>query len=199
MISNIIIFLILSYILGSIPFGFLVGKFFKNIDIREYGSGNIGVANIFRVLGIKYAVFVLIGDCLKGYVVVYFSTLISEDIIIHLLAGLLVIAGHNWSIFLRFNGGKGIATTYGTVLFLSPYIALLSALIWIAIVIMFKISALGSLISVLNMLILSFIFKTPVEFKIFLLIINLLAIYRHRSNIIRLLQHKENKIFIRKP
>ncbi len=198
MYSIIIVFLLLSYLLGSIPFGFLVGKYLKNIDIREYGSGNIGVANIFRVLGVKCAILVLIGDCLKGFIAVYMLTLISENYIVYLLAGLFAIIGHNWSIFLKFNGGKGIATTYGVIIFLNPFIAIISALIWVTIVAVFKFSALGSLTSVFSMLILAFLFKTSFEFKIFLIIINLLALYRHRSNIVRLIQRKENKVFFSK-
>lgn len=189
------ILFITSYLLGSIPFGFLVGKYLKKIDIREHGSGNIGVANIFRVLGVWYAVLVLIGDCLKGFLAVYlakwtFSTCPN----ICLLSGLFAIIGHNWSIFLKFKGGKGIATTYGVILSLYPNIAILSAIIWILLVVIMKIAALGSLVSIFSMFILSFIFKTSVEFKYLLIIIILLALLRHKNNIIRLIQHKENKI-----
>ncbi|MBP8717780.1 MAG: glycerol-3-phosphate 1-O-acyltransferase PlsY [Atribacterota bacterium] len=193
---NYIFGIILSYLLGSIPFGYLVGKYLKNVDIRERGSGNIGTANAFRVMGAKYAILVLIGDCLKGFLAVFLARrlLIIDNISFYLIIGLFAIIGHNWSIFLKFKGGKGIATTYGVVFSFYPIISLISALIWGIIVITIKIASLGSIISVLSMLILSFIFNTTLEFKYFLIIINLLALFRHRSNIIRLIQHKENKL-----
>lgn len=194
---DIILFIGLSYLLGSIPFGFLVGKYFKRIDIREYGSGNIGASNIFRVLGFRYAVLVMIGDCLKGYLSLYIVRLMDIDgagIYLYLLAGLFAIAGHNCSIFLKLKGGKGIATTFGVILFLYPKIAIISALIWLLLVIILKFASVGSIIAVLSMLILSFIFNTPIEFKYFILIINIWAIVQHRSNIIRLIQRRENKI-----
>ena len=193
---NYILGIIFSYLLGSIPFGYLVGKYLKNVDIREQGSGNIGTANAFRVMGAKYAILVLIGDCLKGFLAVFLSRklLIINNVSFYLIIGLFAIIGHNWSVFLKFRGGKGIATTYGVVFSFYPIISLISALIWGLIVITLKIAALGSLISVFSMLILSFIFNTTLDFKYFLIIINLLALFRHRSNIIRLIQHKENKI-----
>jgi len=195
MLARTILLLIISFFLGSIPFGYLVSKYLKKIDIREYGSGNIGTANTFRVLGIRYALLVLIGDCLKGLLAVYLVKLITtESITLQLLTGFFAIMGHNWSIFLKFKGGKGIATTFGVILSIYPNIAFISAIIWVALVIVFRFAALGSIVSVFSMLILSFIFETPVEFKYFLIVVNLLAIFRHRSNIVRLLQHRENRI-----
>ncbi|MDD2351949.1 MAG: glycerol-3-phosphate 1-O-acyltransferase PlsY [Candidatus Caldatribacteriota bacterium] len=189
--------ILLSYLMGSIPFGYLVGKYLKGIDIREYGSGNIGVANIFRIMGTKYALIVLIGDCLKGYIAV----LIAKNIItaeseywVLLIIGLFAIIGHNWSIFLNFKGGKGIATTYGVVLSFFPYIAIIAAIIWSVIVLKTKFAALGSIISVFSMIILSLIFSTPIEFKIFIVSIFIFAIIRHLNNIDRLLKKEENKI-----
>ena len=191
----IILFIMLSYIMGSIPFGYIVGKHFKGIDIREHGSGNIGVANVLRVLGIKCALLVLIGDCLKGIAPLALVSLLKiESIGFYLIIGTAAIIGHNWSVFLKFKGGKGIATTYGVVLFFYPYIAIISALIWLIIVIFTKFAALGSLLSILIMFLLSFLFITPVEFKIFIIIILIFAIIRHYSNIKRLIKREEHKI-----
>lgn len=187
--------MIICFFLGSIPFGYLVSKYLKKIDIREYGSGNIGTANTFRVLGVRYALLVLVGDCLKGLFAVSLTKLIAIDnLSLQLLAGFFAIVGHNWSIFLKFKGGKGIATTYGVILAIYPIIALISAIIWVVLVLSFKFAALGSIVSVFSMLILSFIFKVDIEFKYFLIIINLLSLFRHQSNIVRLIHHKENKI-----
>lgn len=194
-----ILFILLSYLIGSIPFGYLVGKYLKKIDIREYGSGNIGASNIFRIMGIKYALIVLIGDCLKGLFIVSLARwVIIEKMEFYLLIGLVAIIGHNWSCFLKFKGGKGIATTYGVVLAFYPSIAIISAVIWGVIVSATKFAALGSMISVFTILVLSFLFQTPLAFKIFTGIIFLFALIRHQSNIIRLLQKKENKILIEK-
>ncbi len=184
-----------GYILGSIPFGYLVGKYLKGIDIREYGSGNIGVANIFRVMGLKYAFLVLLGDCLKGFISIYLSRwFLPENIIFLLAVGLAAIIGHNWSIFLGFKGGKGIATTYGVVLAFYPNIAIICALLWGFIVAKTKFAALGSIVSVLFMVLLSFLFKTIDYFRIFTIIVLLFAVIRHQGNIVRLIQKKENKI-----
>jgi len=159
------------------------------------GSGNIGVANSFRVMGIKCALLVLIGDCLKGFFsIILAKWLLAESIEFYLLIGLAAIIGHNWSIFLNFKGGKGIATTYGVVLSFYPYIAIIAAIIWGSIVFTTRFAALGSIMSVFAMFILSFLFKTALEFKIFVVIIFLFAIIRHQSNINRLLHKKENKI-----
>jgi glycerol-3-phosphate acyltransferase PlsY len=190
-----ILLILSSYLIGSIPFGYLVGKYLKGIDIRKYGSGNIGVANAFRVMGKKYALLVLIGDCIKGYLAVMLSKLFFAEMIwFFLLVGISAIIGHNWSVFLKFKGGKGIATTYGVVLAFYPLIAIISAIIWALIVIATKFAALGSIVSIFVMAALSFLFQTPFEFKIFVIIILLFAIIRHGSNINRLINKKENKI-----
>lgn len=190
-----VIMILISYLLGSIPFGYLVGKYLKGIDIRKYGSGNIGVANSFRVMGTKYALLVLLGDCLKGFLAVSLAQkLLPEPMWFLLLIGIFTIIGHNWSAFLRFKGGKGIATTYGVVLSFYPLIAVISAIIWALIVLATKFAALGSILSVFVMLVLSLIFNTPIEFKIFVIVILLFALIRHRSNINRLINKKEHKI-----
>lgn len=187
--------ILISYLLGSIPFGYLVGKYLKGIDIRKYGSGNIGVANTFRVMGTKYALLVLLGDCLKGFLAVSLAQkLLPEPMWFLLLIGIFTIIGHNWSAFLRFKGGKGIATTYGVVLSFYPLIAVISAIIWALIVLATKFAALGSILSVFVMLVLSLIFNTPIEFKIFVIVVLLFALIRHRSNINRLINKKEHKI-----
>jgi glycerol-3-phosphate acyltransferase PlsY len=190
-----VIMILISYLLGSIPFGYLVGKYLKGIDIRKYGSGNIGVANSFRVMGTKYALLVLLGDCLKGFLAVSLAQkLLPEPMWFLLLIGIFTIIGHNWSAFLRFKGGKGIATTYGVVLSFYPLIAVISAIIWALIVLATKFAALGSILSVFVMLVLSLIFNTPIEFKIFVIVVLLFALIRHRSNINRLINKKEHKI-----
>lgn len=190
-----ILLIFLSYLIGSIPFGYLVGKYFKKIDIREYGSGNIGGSNALRVMGAKYALMVLAGDCLKGlFTVLLAREMTNENLIFYLVIGSFAIIGHNWTIFLGFRGGKGIATTFGVVLAFYPLLAIIAALIWGIIVLATKFAALGSIISLFCMFLLSLVFNTPLEFKIFTLFVIILAIIRHQGNINRLLHKKENKI-----
>ena len=118
---KIALIIVSCYLLGSIPFGYIVGKLFKKVDIRELGSGNIGATNVFRILGPSLASLVLIGDIGKGifsiYLVQYFNI---DNLLIFTIAGLAVICGHDWSLFLGFKGGKGIATTFGVVFALNP-------------------------------------------------------------------------------
>ena len=184
------------YLLGSIPFGFIVAKLIKKIDIRDYGSGNIGAANAFRTLGPGLAIFVLIGDLMKGFIAIYLFKLFNIDSLsMVILGGLAVIGGHDWSIFLKFKGGKGIATTYGVILALNPTIAVMSVLVWLIVIALTRYASLASILSLSALVILMVIFKQPQTYILFSAIILGLALYRHRGNIVRLKEGRENKIF----
>jgi len=188
--------LITCYLIGSIPFGFIIAKLVKKIDIRDYGSGNIGASNAFRTLGPGLAIFVLMGDILKGFLAVYLFQIFNiSDLLMVVLGGLVVICGHDWSIFLKFKGGKGVATTYGVILAFHPLIAILSASTWLTILALTRYASLASISSLSVLVILMVWFKQPVEYIAFSIIILCLALFSHRSNIIRLKEGKENKIF----
>ena len=194
MIESLMI--IICYLIGSMPFGYIVAKVVKKIDIRDYGSGNIGATNAFRVLGPWLASLVLIGDLLKGFLaIVLFYQLNIDSLFVIILGGLAVIGGHDWSIFLKFKGGKGIATTYGVFLALNPKIALLSALIWLIVIALTRYASLASILSLSVLVVLMLWFKQPQEYIIFSVIILALALYRHRGNILRLKEGKEKKVF----
>lgn len=196
MIESLMI--IICYLIGSMPFGYIVAKVVKKIDIRDYGSGNIGATNAFRVLGPWLASLVLIGDLLKGFLaIVLFSQLNIDSLFVIILGGLAVIGGHDWSIFLEFKGGKGIATTYGVFLALNPKIALLSALIWLIVIALTRYASLASILSLSVLVVLMLWFKQPQEYIIFSVIILALALYRHRGNIARLKEGKEKKFLTR--
>jgi len=196
MIESLMI--IICYLIGSMPFGYIVAKVVKKIDIRDYGSGNIGATNAFRVLGPWLASLVLIGDLLKGFLaIVLFSQLNIDSLFVIILGGLAVIGGHDWSIFLKFKGGKGIATTYGVFLALNPKIALLSALIWLIVIALTRYASLASILSLSVLVVLMLWFKQPQEYIIFSVIILALALYRHRGNIARLKEGKEKKFLTR--
>jgi len=191
----IILVILISYILGSIPFGYIVSKLVKKIDIRDYGSGNIGATNTLRILGPFMASIVLIGDIGKGYFSIYLSRLISQDsIFILTMAGLAVICGHDWSLFLKFKGGKGVATTFGVILALNPMISILAAIVWGIVIINTRYASLSSISAVISIMIFTILFKQPYEYIIFSMIIIILTIFRHKENIKRLKLGNESKI-----
>jgi len=192
---KIVLIIISCYLLGSIPFGYIVGKLFKKIDIRELGSGNIGTANAFRILGPSLASLVLIGDIGKGIFSIYLVQYLNIDnLLIITIAGLAVICGHNWSLFLGFKGGKGIATTFGVVFALNPTISILALIIWGVVIITTRYVSLSSIFAIISIFIFTILFKQPYEYIIFSAIILILGIFKHKENIERLRSKKERKI-----
>lgn len=192
---KVVLTILSCYLLGSIPFGYIVGKLFKKIDIREYGSGNIGATNAFRILGPLLASLVVIGDIGKGIFSIYLVQYLNIDnLLILTIAGLAVICGHDWSIFLGFKGGKGIATTFGVMFVLSPTISVLALMIWVVVVITTRYVSLSSIFAVISIFIFTILFKQPYEYIAFSGIILILGIFNHRDNIKRLKSKKERKI-----
>lgn len=191
----IVLIIISCYLLGSIPFGYIVSKLFKKVDIRELGSGNIGASNAFRILGPSLASLILIGDIGKGilsiYLVRYFNI---DNLLILTIAGLVVICGHDWSLFLGFKGGKGIATTFGVVFALNPTISILAVTIWVIVLIITKYTSLSSILAMISILVFTILFKQPYEYIVFSAIIIVLSIFKHKENIKRLKLGKERKI-----
>ena len=192
---KIALIIISCYLLGSIPFGYIVGKLFKKVDIRELGSGNIGATNVFRILGPSLASLVLIGDIGKGILSIYLVQYLNIDnLLIITIAGLAVICGHDWSLFLGFKGGKGIATTFGVVFALNPTISILALIIWGVVLITTRYVSLSSIFAVISIFIFTILFKQPYEYIIFSAIILILGIFQHKENIERLKSKKERKI-----
>lgn len=192
---KIALIIISCYLLGSIPFGYIVGKLFKKVDIREFGSGNIGATNAFRILGPTLASLVLIGDIGKGIFSIYLVQYLNIDnLLIITIAGLAVICGHDWSLFLGFKGGKGIATTFGVVFALNPTISILALIIWGVVAITTRYVSLSSIFAVISIFIFTILFKQPYEYIIFSAIILILGIFKHKENIERLKSKKERKI-----
>lgn len=185
----------ICYLLGSIPFGYIVGKLFKKIDIRELGSGNIGATNVFRILGPSLASLVLIGDIGKGIFSIYLVRYLNiNNLLILTIAGLVVICGHDWSLFLGFKGGKGIATTFGVVFALNPTISILALIIWGVVLVTTRYVSLSSIFAVISIFIFTILFKQPYEYIIFSAIILVLGIFNHKDNIKRLRSGNERKI-----
>ena len=204
---NLFAGIILSYLLGSIPFAFILVKAFRGKDLRKVGSGNVGATNAFRHAGYKIGIPALLLDILKGLIPVIFfadlikSTSMSKDAI-RLLLGVCSICGHNWTVFLNFKGGKGMATSFGVVIGLSiknlilAKIILLEASIWIIVFVVSGFVSLASVISAFLFPIFLTIFNLSLEYKIFGFVVSAFAIYRHKSNIHRLLHKKENRFNI---
>jgi len=205
---EILLVLVLSYIIGSFPTAIIAGKILKKIDIREHGSGNAGATNVFRVLGWKAAIVVLVIDIFKGFAPVWWLVNIipqaSFDIEVRsyfqIMAGVSAIAGHIWSVFAGFRGGKGVGTAAGVFLGLQPLPVLICLLVFIGVVYKTKYVSLGSMIGAMLLPIILLVrkFVLSVETPIFIIaiaiILALLIILTHRDNINRLIQGNENKI-----
>lgn len=192
-----------AYLIGSIPTGFLMTKIFKGTDIRSAGSRNVGATNVYRVAGKLPGILTLIIDIGKGILVVtiiaqfYYIFLQELDyIFFRTLMGLIAICGHIWSVFLRFKGGKGVATTIGVTAVLVPIPLALSLLVWLGVFIPTNYVSLGSLFFGLSLPILSVIFDEPLYVVILCVLICLLNTYKHKDNIARLLKGQENKTIL---
>lgn len=190
---KIIVLLIFSYILGSIPNALWIGRVFKKIDVRDYGSGNIGSTNAARVLGYKYGIMTLILDVLKGAIPTYILHML--DVRLAILAGLLAILGHSYSIFVKFKGGKAVATTVGVFLVLSPYSILSLLFVFLLIVVFTGYVSVASMVSASLLFVAVYIFNGNIYEIIFAIFIGILVIYRHKSNIKNLINNKEAKFF----
>ena len=192
---KIVLIITICYLLGSLPFGYIVGKLFKKIDIREFGSGNIGATNAFRILGPWLASLVVMGDIGKGILSIYLLKYLNIDSsLILTIAGLAVICGHDWSLFLGFKGGKGIATTFGVVFALNPIISILAVMVWGVVLIISRYASLSSICAIISIFVFTILFKQPYEYIGFSAIIIILGIFNHKENIKRLKSKKERKI-----
>lgn len=188
---------LLAYLLGSISFSFLYGKWFKGIDIRKHGSGNAGATNTLRVIGVGPAIAVLLLDAGKGVAAVWIGKWLgagAEVSYIPVLAGLAAIAGHNWPVFFGFKGGKGIATTIGVTATLCIVPALIAGAAAILLIVLTRYVSLGSLAFAALIPILVWFMDFPGDIFWATLLIGLFAIVRHRTNIVKLVKGKENKI-----
>ena len=188
---------ILCYLIGSIPTGYIIGKIIFKSDIRKLGSKNIGATNVFRTLGKTAGIFVLLFDILKGLIcvlVIYKLFVIMEINTAKIICGLIAIVGHNWTIFLNFKGGKGVATSVGVFLALTPVEIGICFAVFLLIVIISRYVSLGSIISSLTFIILVYIFKRPMPIILFSIFTALIIVIKHVQNIKRLMKGTENEI-----
>jgi acyl phosphate:glycerol-3-phosphate acyltransferase len=185
----------IGYLLGSISFSYLIAKKLAGIDIRKHGSGNAGATNTLRVLGKGPGILVLLLDALKGIAAVWIAMLISPaNELTIALAGFAAILGHNWPIFFGFRGGKGVATTVGVIGTISFLPLLWSGLLAIATIALTRFVSLGSLLLMALVPIFMVIKGDHPIYILMTVAIAILGFIRHRQNIVRLLQGKENKL-----
>ena len=185
--------IILSYFFGAIPSGVWIGKIFKNIDVRDYGSKNSGATNSYRVLGAKLGIAVLIIDVLKGFIPLYIASKFNLKYNDLVILGLVAILAHTFSCFISFKGGKGVATSLGVFLFLAPVITLILLVIFILVVYLTKYISLGSITAAFLLPIFTFFTHRDTYLFTLSVVIAIFVIYRHKTNISRLLSGTENK------
>ncbi len=188
---EIILVLIYSYFLGAIPFGLIITKVFLRKDIRKVGSGNIGTTNVLRTGKKSLAIATLIFDILKGYVSVIITSKYFNDLVY--FSALICFIGHIFPVWLKFKGGKGVATYLGILLALSFKFGIIFGLTWLLISFIFKYSSLSSMIGALIVFVYS-IFLNNITLSIFLFITFIIILYTHRENIVRLKDSSETKI-----
>ncbi len=197
----IIIFgIIIAYLLGSIPTSYLIGKL-KGIDVRQYGSGNVGATNVLRVMGKLPALITLIFDIGKGVLAVtlvagffYQRNAAITFSVFRAILGLAVIAGHNWTVFLKFKGGKGVATFIGVFMVIFPVGLLAGLILWFFTTCFTKYVSLGSIVFAISVPVIAAFSGANIEVVILSVTCCIIICYKHKSNIRRLLMGTENKI-----
>lgn len=209
-IAKFIAVVILGYLLGSIPWGMLITRLFNRGNITEHGSGKTGATNVLRVAGVKAGAIVFGADIAKGALAVLFAGLIIERsyivignfnlgvIFAQCMAALAAMAGHNWSMFLRFRGGRGVATFFGGLIALCPVVGIFGGEVFIIGVGLSKFASLGSISAVVGsytiLVPLTIINGFPIEYLIYTLIGTVAIIVMHRDNIVRLISGRERKL-----
>jgi glycerol-3-phosphate acyltransferase PlsY len=192
--------IIFSYLIGSVLSGDIVA-WFKKVNVRAQGSGNIGATNVCRTLGLFYGSMVLVGDVLKGIIAVVCGILLGEayGIDLAVLAGIMVIAGHNWSFIAKFQGGKGIATSLGVAIALTPLTLIILLPLWLILFLFSGFVSLASLVAVvIYPLAVFFLYHGALQKLFFAIILAALAVYRHKTNIRRLIRGEENRFNLKK-
>lgn len=185
---------VLGHVCGSVPSGLWLVQAFHGIDIRNYGSKNIGTTNVFRTVGPKTAVLVLIADAFKGILAVGIMSYFFHNPLLDVVTALGVLLGHNYSLFLGFNGGKGVATALGLLIFMMPKVAVASFGIWLVCVLLTRYVSLGSIMAAVFTPPLAWYLGYPSAYVIFSVVAAFFVVLRHKENIHRLLTGTESKI-----
>ena len=193
-----ILFILLGYLYGSIPFALVIGKVFYNTDVRESGSGNLGGTNAGRVLGKKAGISVIVLDALKAVIIFYLSSYLSLKFNLNpdikYIAGLACIFGHCYPIFAEFRGGKAVSTSLGYFLCIEPLYAVVAIVVFLLVLKISKYVSLSSISTALIVLCITPFLAVSITAKLCMLIAVILLVYRHKDNIKRIKNHTESKI-----
>jgi len=188
-----ILLVLCGYLLGSVPTGFLAGRA-RGVDVRRAGSGNIGVANVLRTVGKWPAILTMAGDMLKGFAPVFLARTVVENDWVVAAVALAAVAGHCWPLFLRFKGGKAVATGAGTTIALAPVVGLLVFAFWWAVVLVSRYTSLGAILVMLVTPVVFLLTGQPTPYVLYTIIGGSLVLWRHRENARALVRGTERKI-----
>ncbi|MBI2872867.1 MAG: glycerol-3-phosphate 1-O-acyltransferase PlsY [Chloroflexi bacterium] len=190
--------ILVAYLLGSIPFGVLVVRLVKKVDVREYGSGVTGATNVLRTAGPGPAVVALVGDLGKGALAVLIARLLSDAPVAHALAGIAVAVGHIWPVFARFRGGRGVLTGLGGTLVLAPWAGLAAVAVFLPVVAVSRFVSLGSITAATTAFVVvvgtTLAGSYPMPYLAFALVVGPLLVLRHGPNIQRLIKGTEHRL-----
>lgn len=191
--TNALMIGVIGYFIGSIPFSFIVSKYLGKIDIREYGSGNSGATNVFRTLGKKAGLLAFLGDFIKGIMAASIGLIYFDTNGALICAGLAII-GHCYPIWLKFKGGKGVATSAGMIMTLTPLIGIILMVFQLSLLFKTRFMSLASIMASALYPFMVFAFGYSMEYVAYSTFIGLFVIYRHRSNLVRLINRTESKL-----
>jgi acyl phosphate:glycerol-3-phosphate acyltransferase len=192
-VAGFVVLLVLAYLCGSIPFGVVIGKLFYGVDVRQHGSGNVGTTNVFRVLGKKAGVAVLVCDMLKGYIPAVIAAWLFDPWFAIFIAAAPVV-GHMYSVFLKFKGGKGIATGAAVVLALVPLVFAIIFTVWIVLLLTTRYVSVASLTAATLVPVLAVVLDEPLPYQIAGVLVALVIWWAHRGNLKRLRAGQENRV-----
>ncbi len=206
MLYKVLIFILFSYLFSSVPYAYIISKIFLKIDIRKVGSGNIGATNVYRVGGWRLGITVFLLDFLKGFIPVFISVFyFNKNMEISTIIGLSTVMGHMFSPYLKFKGGKGAATSFGAFIVIFPLEIIICAIFFVIVVLITRIVSMGTIISAFLFPFIYFILGkllnvnypfdkfSMIDFVI-MIILMIFVIFKHKSNIVRLIKGNENRI-----
>ena len=195
----VFVFVPLGYLLGAIPFGYIAGKLFGGVDVRDHGSGSIGMTNVMRTVSPPVAILVLALDMGKGAGAVVLAMVIADAPLVETLTGIAVILGHSWSVFIGFSGGKGTATGWGALFALSPIAGIVASVIGVGLVALTRYVSLGSMVAAtlgsLTLAVIALVSDSiPLEYALYGAVGAPIILFKHRDNIQRLIRGDERKL-----
>ena len=190
-----LVFVVAAYLIGNFNFAYILVKFLKNEDVRDYGSGNAGTTNVLRVMGKNVAIPVFLLDALKGCLVIVVGRyLLNLDEVFLVCGGIAVVAGHNWPAFLQFRGGKGTATSIGVFLVYDWEVAIIAIMIGLIVLAIWKMVPLTSMVGMTMLPVFTLLLGRTITEVVFAVVLCLFSLFQHRKNIGRIIQGRESKL-----